>query len=133
MSLSSASIPIGATYAPSGGSATSLVSLGGTEGVNKLYIDNGNDILLRHTALATSRSPVPNSAAPNGYTQQRSGIVFHVPMLLDNGKITVNTVRIEVAFDPEADSTERAYLRELIAHVAVDADFDGLLDDGSVA
>lgn len=133
MSLSNASVPIGASYAPTGGSATSLVSLGQNEGSNKLYIDDGSDLILRKTCLATSKAPVVNSGAPNGYTQQRSTIVFHVPMLLANGNYTTNTVKIEVAFDPEADASERAYLRELIAHCGVDADFDGLFDDGSVA
>lgn len=131
--LSNASVPIGATYAPSGGSATSLVSLGHTSDSNKLFIDDGSDLILRKTVLATSKSPVPNSGAPNGYTQQRTTIVFHVPMLLANGNYTTNTVRIEVAFDPEADASERGFLRELIAHCGADADFDSLFDDGSVA
>jgi hypothetical protein len=133
MSLASASVPIGATYTPAGGSATSFVSLGGTSEQNKLFIDDGADLILRKTCLASSKAPVASTSAPNGYTQQRSTIVFHVPMLLDNGNYTTNTVRIEVAFDPEADQTERDYLRELIAHCGVDADFDGLFDDGSVA
>lgn len=133
MSLNNASVPIGATYAPTGGSATSFASLGSSEGQNKLYIDDGSDLILRKTCLATSKAPVVNSGAPNGYTQQRSTIVFHVPMLLANGNYTTNTVKIEIAFDPEADASERSYLRELVAHCGVDADFDGLFDDGSVA
>lgn len=133
MALSSASIPIGASYSPTGGSATSLVSLGQTGDQNKLFIDDGSDLILRKTVLATSKAPVPNSGAPNGYTQQRSSIVFHVPKLLANGKYTTNSVKLEVSFDPETDASERAFLRELIAHVGVDADFDGLIDDGSTA
>jgi hypothetical protein len=134
MSLSNASIPIGATYTPSGGSATSFVSLGSTLESNKLFIDDSPaDLLLRKTVLATNKAPTANASAPNGYTQNRSSLVFHVPMLLDNGNYTTNSVKIEVSYDPEADSTERAYLRELIAHVGVDADFDSLFDDASVA
>jgi hypothetical protein len=133
MSLANASIPIGATYAPTGGSATSFVSLGQTSDSQKLFIDSGEDLILRRTALATSKSPVPNSSAPNGYTQQRTSIVFHVPLLLDNGKYTTNTVKIEVSYDPETDTSERAYLRELLAHLGSDADFDSLFDNGSVA
>lgn len=133
MSLSNASIPIGASYAPSGGSATSLVSLGQNPGENKVFIDDGADLILRKTCLASSKSPVPNAGAPNGYTQQRTSVVFHVPMLLANGKYTVNTARLEVAFDPEADSGERGLLWELLSHICVDADFDDLRNDGSVA
>lgn len=131
--LSAASVPVGTTYSPSGGSATSLVSLGGTSGEQKLYIDDGADLILRKTVFASSKSPMPNAGAPNGYTQQRSATVLHVPKLLANGKYTVNTVRIEVAFDPETTSAERAFLREWIAHNGVDADFEDLYEDGSVA
>jgi hypothetical protein len=133
MSLDNASIPIGASYSPSGGSATDIVSLGKTLESNKLFIDSGEDLILRRTMLATSKSPVPNASAPNGYTQQRTSIVFHVPLLLDNGKVTTNTVKAEVSYDPETDTSERAFLRELFAHIGSDADFDNLFDDGSVA
>jgi hypothetical protein len=54
-------------------------------------------------------------------------------MLLDNGNYTTNQVSISVSYDPEADASERAFLRELIAHVGIDADFDSLFDDGSTA
>jgi hypothetical protein len=133
MSLANASIPIGATYAPTGGSATTLKSLGVTGESNKLYIDDGADLILRKTCLASSKAGVPNAGSPNGYTQQRSTIVFHVPYLLANGNYTKNKVSLEVSFDLETDAAGRAYLRELIAHCGVDADFDGLFDDGSVA
>lgn len=133
MGLSSASVPIGATYAPTGGSATSFVSLGQTDGSNRLYIDDGASLILRKTMLATTRPPVANASAPNGYTQQRSSLVFHLPKLLANGNYTTNTVRIEVAFDPETTEAERDLMRELIAHVGVDVDFDSAIVDGSVA
>jgi len=126
MSLSSASVPIGATYSPTGGSATSLVSMGTTLDQNKLYVDDASSLILRKTCLATVKAPTPLASAPNGYTQQRSKLVFHVPLLLDNGEYTVNTVEISMSYDPETDSSELAYLRELIAHVGVDADFNGL-------
>lgn len=133
MTMASASIPVGATYSPTGGSATSFVSLGQTGESHRLFIDDGSDLILRKTCLATSKAPVANSGAPNGYTQQRTTIVFHVPMLLDNGNYTTNTVRIEVAYDPEADSSEVGFLWELLAHIGVDADFANLRDDGAVA
>lgn len=133
MSLSSASVPVGASYSPTGGSATSFVSLGQTEGQNKLFLDDGSSLILRKTCLATSKAPVPNAGAPNGYTQQRTAIVFHRPILLANGNYTTNTVRIEVAYDPETSSAERDALWEQLAHVAADADFADFRDDGSVA
>lgn len=132
MSLSSASIPIGGSYSPTGGSATVFKSLGQTSDSNKLFVDDGSVLPLRKTVLATSRPPTPNASAPNGYTQQRTSISFHVPILLDNGKYTTNTVRVEMSYDIETDTTERAFLRELLAHLGSDADFDSLFNDGSV-
>lgn len=133
MSLSNASIPIGATYAPTGGSATSLVSLGSTSEQNKLFIDDGAGLILRKTCLASSKAPVPNAGAPNGYTQQRSTIVFHLPKLLANGKYTTNTVRAEIAYDPETTEAEVDFMKEIFAHLGADADFDSLWNDGSTA
>jgi hypothetical protein len=133
MSISNGSIPIGATYAPSGGSATSLVSLGGSLGEQKVFIDDSSDLALRKTAVVTSKPPTPLASAPNGYTQQRSAIVFHIPLLLDNGNYTINKVSIEMSFDIETDASEMTLLREFIAHVGVDTDFDDLFEQGSTA
>lgn len=133
MSLSNASIPIGATFSPTGGTATSFVSLGQSEGKNKLFIDDGSSLILRKTVLATSKTPVPNASAPNGYTQQRSTIVIHQPKLLANGEYTVNTMRLEVAYDPESTGSEVAELFELAGHIASDSDFAEFREDGATA
>jgi len=133
MPINNASVPIGGVYTPAGGVATSIVSLGSTIDSNKFYINGSEDLILRKTILATSKSPSPSSGAPNGYTQQRTAVVVHVPMLLDNGNYTTNTIRVEISYDPEADSDERAYLREWLSHMGSDADFDLLFYNGSVA
>lgn len=131
MSLSNASVPVGATYSPSGGSATSFVSMGSTLNTKKLYLDDSSELILRKTALVTVKEPTPLASAPNGYTQQRSTIVFHVPLALDNGEYTTNKVEISMSYDPETSASEVGFLRELIAHVGVDADFDGMFS-GSI-
>lgn len=132
MSLNAASIPVGASYSPSGGSATSMVSLGQTPGENQLFLDDGSDLILRRLCTATSKPPQPSSGAPNGYTQQRLTLFWKIPLLLDNGNYTTNTVKIELRFDPETDSSERAFMRELLTHAGADADFTDFFDDGSV-
>lgn len=71
MPLTTATIPVGATYAPTGGAATTIKSLGQTLDSHKLYFDDGADIILRKTMLATAKPSVPSSGAPNGYTQTR--------------------------------------------------------------
>lgn len=134
MSLDNASIPIGATYAPTGGSATTMKTLETSAGSRKLYLDDGSDMILRKTCLATAKAPVPNSGAPNGYTQSRVTAVFHVPFLLDNGNYTTNSIKIEASFDPELTTAEvEAQLWDLVRHVCVDSDFDDFRAAGSVA
>jgi hypothetical protein len=133
MSLNGASLPIGATFAPTGGAATTISSLGTTADSNKLFVDDGSDLIVRKTILATSKAPVPSASAPNGYTQQRTTIVMHIPLLLDNAKYTTNTIRIEFAYDPETSAAELATMRDWLTNMAVDADFDSLFEDGSVA
>jgi len=133
MSLSSASVPIGATWAPTGGSATSLVSLGSNPGENKLFIDDGSGLILRKTILATSKPPVASASAPNGYTQQRTAVVLHFPLLLDNGSYTTNTLKVEIAFDPETTAAEIASMREWLSFLGDETDFDDLFNEGSTA
>jgi hypothetical protein len=132
MALSSASVPVGATYTPSGGTATSFISMGKTLNQNKLYIDDSpTSLALRKTALATVKPPVVSSDAPNGFTQQRSSISFHVPLLLDNGEYTTNKVEVSISYDVETSAAELQYLRDLVIFTGADADFDGLFD-GSI-
>jgi len=134
MALATASIPIGATYTPSGGSATSLVSLGySSEGVHKLYIDNGAALLLRKHIIATTKSPVVSPGAPNGYTQQRTNFYMKSPLLLANGNYTVNSLRVELSYDPETAAASVAFLREMLAHLGSDSDFDDFFVDASPA
>ncbi len=133
MTISAASIPVGATYAPTGGVATSFVSLGQTTDSHKLFLDDSSSFILRKTLSVTSKAPTPSSGAPNGYTQQRNSVVFLQPKLLANGNYTKNSIRVEVSYDPEASAAERAELREMLAHLGSDADFDNLFDQGSVA
>lgn len=133
MTISAASIPVGASYAPTGGVATSFVSLGQTVDAHTLFLDDSSDFILRKTLKVTSKAPTPSNGAPNGYTQQRNSVVFLQPKLLANGNYTTNSLRIEVSYDPETTTAERAEMREMLSHLGVDADFDNLFDQGSVA
>lgn len=133
MPLSGASIPVGATYSPTGGSATTFVSLGGTLGKKDLFLDDGSSLILRRLLSATSIAPRPLSSAPNGYTQQKVQLFMKVPKLLANGKYTTNTVDAVIRFDPETTTAERAFLREMLAHYGSDSDFAEFFEDGSVA
>lgn len=134
MPISSASIPIGATYAPTGGVATTLESLGQNPGVNELHLDDSpSSLLLRETLTVTTRSPIPDAGKPNGYTQRRSTLLFKQPILLANGEYTVNTLRMELSHEPESTAAQVASLRDRAMHCSVDADFDEFWVSGAVA
>jgi len=133
MSLTTGTIPIGATWPSTGGSAVDLLSKGSTLDTNNLYLDDGSTILMQTAVSVSNKSPVVSANAPNGYTQQRSKVFFKVPLLLDNGEITVNTVSIEIACDPETDSSERDALRAMLSIVGNRPNFDALFGEGSTA
>lgn len=134
MSISSASMPIGATYTPTGGSATSLVAKGSTSGSQlSTFLDDGS-ILLDQIQFDFSYSePKVNSGAPGGWTQARNNVAVKSPLGLDNGNRTVNTIRIEISCDPETTDAEKATLREYGAHVLLDSDFTDFWDNQSTS
>jgi len=131
MPIENGILPLGAVYTPSGGSILDMISLGRTSDSHKILLDEGLDLILRKTLLVTSKAPVPNASSPNGYTQQRTSLVFHLPKLLANGNYTKNSLRIEFSYDPETTSSERAFAREMISHVGLQDEFNELFSSGS--
>lgn len=123
MPLSTASILSGATMAPSGGSALDFASAGQSKGVNTLYATDDTDLRTRRSIVATTKDPKVSSSAPNGYTQARSTVVYKAPLVLDNGNVTVNTVRIEVSSDVETSTAEKTELLVIASQICNDADF----------
>lgn len=125
MSLTNASIvtaPSG--IAATGGSALAFASMG-QAGSNSLLLaaSADTDLRLRRTIQVTAKLPAVSVAAPNGYTQARSTMVFKKPKLLANGKITINTVRVEVAYDVESSAAEVQELIDVGAQLLCDSDF----------
>jgi hypothetical protein len=72
------------------------------------------------------------ASAPNGYSQARAAFVFKSPLLLDNGLTTVNTVRIEFAYDSETTHSELEELRIIAAQICSDADFESAVKNLSL-
>lgn len=125
MSLSNASVLSGATMSPSGGTALAFESQGSTLATNKLIVTADTDLRTRREISATIKEPRVQASAPNGYTQARSILVFKAPLSLDNGNITVNTLRIELAFDVETTDAEKDELLVLGSQFLNDSDFTG--------
>lgn len=126
MSLSNASVLSGATITPSGGTAVPFTGAGIQSNVHTLVATGDASLLTRRSIVCSAKDPKVSPGAPNGYTQARATVVFKSPMELDNGNVTVNTVRIEVAYDAEASAAEVDELRIMAAQCLIDADFDDL-------
>jgi len=133
MPLSSASVLSGATLTPSGGSAISFVSAGIRNEVNTLNCSNDADLRTRRQIVCSTREPRPSEGAPNGYTQARATAFLKFPLELENGNVTINTVRIEVAYDVETSASELTEYKVIAAQVLNDSDFSALFSSLSLA
>jgi hypothetical protein len=113
-----ATIKTGATaLAATGGDDQALVSLGISANKNVVFFDGDTDFRTRRTIDFTTKAPTVQASAPNGYTQARSTALLKFPLELDNGERTVNTVRIEVAYDPESTAAEVEEMLEVAGQV----------------
>lgn len=134
MSLNNASVLTGATYvAPSGGTALPFGSTGLRNNTNVLYATGDSDLRTRRTITCAVKEPKTSVSAPNGMTQARASLVFKSPLTLDNGNITVNTVRIEFAYDVETSVAEIDELKIIASQLIGDSDFDELIANISLA
>lgn len=132
MSLNNASILADATESFTGGTALAFSSLGPREHGNVLYALDDSDIRTRRELAINVVLAKPRSTAPNGYTQSRSSVTGKVPLSLDNGNVTVNTIKIEVSCDVETTDAEKLALRQLGMQMLSDSDFTELWDNQSV-
>lgn len=125
MSLSNASIVTApSSIAPTGGSALVFSSSGNlSNGKVTLIVSADTDLRIRRSIDATIKNPSPSLSAPNGYTQARVSFVYKKPKLLANGKITVNTARVEFSYDVETTQTEIQELADVAAQMCFDGDF----------
>lgn len=124
MSIKTASVLVDGTVATTGGTATTLIDKGSSTKNNWVGILNDSSEFLNQTTVTFSiREPRVDSGAPNGYTQARSEVVVHVPLALDNGSYTRNTLRLSVAVDHETTDAEIESILVLGAQLLADSDF----------
>jgi len=125
MSLQNAGIVTApSAFTPTGGTALTFVSAGNfAAGKVTLYVAADTDFRVRRTIDVTVKTPTPQLSTPNGYTQARGKAIFKKPKLLANGKITVNTVTVDVAYDVECTQAEIQELMDVGAQMLVDSDF----------
>ena len=132
MSIESASLQKDSTSAPTGGTTQSFNTLGAVGNSHRVYFD-GTASLTRSRAEFTRSEPRPLATAPNGYTQARSTVNLQVPITLANGHVTVNSVNIKLAVDPETTPAQIHTLREYAAQLIYASAFDSFWQAQSLA
>jgi len=126
MALNNLAVVTGpSNIAPTGGTALTFTSNGFTgPGKLTLVVPADTDLRLRRSMDVTVKQARVSSSAPNGYTQPRITVIYKKPKLLANGKITVNTIKVEAAYDVETTQTEIQELIDVAAQVCSDSDVE---------
>lgn len=127
MSIRTASIPVGATFAPTGGTATSLVLLNSDAKETKAFIGTtGVTPLTRSELTFVGKPPKVSSSAPGGFTQGRASVKITVPKVLANLARTLNSAEFSIAIDPETTAAEVDAIKSAMINLIIDADFSQL-------
>lgn len=135
MALNGASVPIGATYAPTGGAATSLQTLRSGGDFHKLLLANSPaSVVEQHILYASTVEPKVNLQAASGYTKRKVRVELALPFELAVGGVyETDKLIVEMWTNIEADAARIALLREWLCHLGDDGDFDALFSYGSLA
>lgn len=132
MGIQSASLPLGATFAPTGGVATTLTPDGTTvpNGI-RVVVATDTTAATRRNATLKARSAVINSATGKFSGKDKRAAVFCIPEILADGSITFDLVRVEIECHPQSASTKLAALKSAGLCMLADADFDNFWQLGS--
>jgi len=123
MAIETSSILYDGTVATTGGTATGVITKGGTLNQLNVILDNSAEFINQTKIEFTVREPVVNPSAPNGYTQARSAVRMLAPLSLDNTNRTINSLKIELSVDHETTDAEIQSYLVAGAQFLVDSDF----------
>ncbi len=127
MGIRTASIALGATFAPTGGTATSVVLINQDASNAKAFVAAPGVTPLTRTELTfASSTSKPNSSSPGGFTQGRASVKVTTPKVLANAARTLNSARVEISIDPETSAADLIALKSILINVINDSDFDQL-------
>jgi hypothetical protein len=121
-------------FAPTGGTNLVLTPMTSSQ-ANKARLAAlaDTEYKTRRTAEFSVKEPVSSPTAPGGYTQCRATSFIKIPLELENGNVTVNTVSVQVAYDPETDAAGIAQLLDLAAQTLTNADTRAIFTQLSLA
>lgn len=124
MGIQNGSIPVGATYAPSGGVATTIKFLTTTVSAKKFFIDDSPaSLALRKILFANTADYRASPGTTGGYTPQIQRLEMLIPITLASGDIFFNKCGSYISYHPETSVADRTLLLGLNANTAVDSDF----------
>lgn len=126
MSLSAVTTLTGSTIAGTGGTAVNWSKMGQVGNKVTLAVTSDPDLRSRRTMDVVAKQPSVSNGAPNGYTQARVTKVYKQPLVLENGSQTVNTVRLEIAYDVETSAAELQELLDQGAQMAFNSDLSSV-------
>lgn len=134
MGLKSMSLLSGATsVAASGGSALVFADDGVTipNGLH-LIVPADADYQTRRQVTAKYRPPSLDSKT-NSYGKDKKSITLVQPIVLTDGRVVFNTMRIEREVHPSLTAAQCVELNKLGAQLLVDTDTDGFWATGSLS
>lgn len=133
MALKNMSLLAGATVAATGGSALVFADDGVTipNGVH-LIIPADADYQTRRTATAKFR-PASLDVKTNSYGKDKKSISLAQPVVLTDGRVVFNTIRIEREMHPSMTAAACIEMNKLGAQLLSDVDTDSFWANGSLS
>lgn len=133
MALKNMSLLTGATITASAGSALVLAEDG-------LTISNGLHLIVPADADYQTRRQMtvkvrqPTLDAKTGvYGKDKKSVSYALPMILADGRIVFNTIRIEREVHPTCPAASVTDLNKIGAQILTDADLDGFWATGALS
>nr|APG77057.1 hypothetical protein [Beihai levi-like virus 13] len=124
MAIQTAAVIDGPTPSFSGGTSHNLSVKGQSQNLLSCVVNDGSEFINQSKIDFSVRDPRVLVTAPNGYTQARSMVSIRIPLLLDNGKVTINTLRLELSVDHEMTDSEIAKLLAYGSQILVVSDYN---------
>lgn len=133
MALKNMSLLTGATIAASGGSALVFADDGVTiaNGVH-LVVPADTDYQTRRQVTAKYRPPTLD-AKTNSYGKDKKSISYSRPVVLPDGRVVFNTIRIEREVHPSTTAADCLDMNKVGAQMLTDADTDAFWATGSLS
>lgn len=133
MALKNMSLLEGTSLGTSGGTAITLTDTGvSVPGGIQLIVSEDTDYQTRRTVTAKYR-PATINVATGQYGKDKKSLVFVEPVLLSDGRVVFNTLRLEREVHPSTPAATVADYNVIGAQLLFRADATGFWTNGSMS